>query len=85
MRVHEFEDAVWRIEGIRIVIRAPWNDQVGDYPAYDQVSDNTSLTQFLRDRVYGLTGDLDVAALNGYGEWVNGRTHLGTIRASYER
>ncbi len=85
MKVREFEEAVWRIEGIRIVIRAPWNDEVGDYPAYGQEPDNISLMQFFRNRVYHLTGDLDIAALDGEGEWVNGRKHLGTIRASYER
>lgn len=84
MTVTEFEEVVWEIETIRLVIRADLNEEVGDYP-YQNAADKTlSLTRWLQGRVQDQLEGYSVQVVDGYGEQPHGRTALRNIRASYE-
>ena len=51
MTVGELEQAVWKLEGIRIVIRAGTDEHVGDYEYKNAAYGNMSLTNFFRIRI----------------------------------
>ena len=83
MKVGEFEEAVWRIDGIRIVIRAAADCQVRDYDYQIAAKKNWRITQLL-GRIKEYVGDLEVVVIQGNGEQPNGGRHLETIRNSYQ-
>lgn len=85
MNVAEFEEAVWRLEGIRIVIRAlSYEELPREYDFQNAVNAQHSLTTFRRNRLYqAYIGDREVAVIDGYGTRPNGNTPLQTIRRSY--
>ena len=83
MTVSEFEEAVWNLEGIRIVIRAATNVEVGDYEYVNAAQWNSSLTRLFRNRIEDKLGDNAFVVIDGYGTQPNGRTHLQNVRDSY--
>tara|TARA_B100000700_G_scaffold331223_2_gene462419 strand:+ start:6894 stop:7163 length:270 start_codon:yes stop_codon:yes gene_type:complete len=84
MTVKEFEEAVWQLEGIRLVIREASGAEVADYD-YDRAAYRThSITEWLRNRIYPRLDGLEAVVINGYGEIPNGRTRLDNLRATYE-
>ena len=84
MTAYEFEEAVWELDRIRIVIRADWNDEVEDYN-YDYADgERRTLTDFLRTRVRPRINGLSVGAIDGSGTWVNGGRQLRNIRNTYQ-
>lgn len=85
MTVEEFERAVFELEDIRLVVRAPRSAHVGDYDYERRAAGNASVTEWLDQRIRPLVGTYDVAVLNGDGATPNGRTKLETLRATYAR
>ena len=84
MTVEEFEARVWQVDRVRIVVRAPRWEEVGDYN-YDNARDaNHTLAIFLGDRVQPRIGDREVIAVDGAGQTVHGARRLRTLRASYQ-
>lgn len=85
MNVAEFEDAVWALEGIRIVIRAPSHEELPrEYDFRNAANSQHSLATFRKNRLYqAYIGDREVIVIDGYGTRPNGNTHLQTIRQSY--
>ena len=83
MNAWEFEEAVWNLEGIRIVVRAPYGEQVSNYDYERADRGNRTLSIFIATRIKPCVGDHDVMAINGSGQVVHGGTHLETIRRSY--
>ena len=83
MRIRDFEDAVWNLEGIRIVIRGSWSDEVGDYSYERRANQTNTLQELIDNRIRECIGDRDVVAINGRGGVVVGQTTLRTIRNSY--
>ena len=59
MKGWEFEEAVWRIDGIRIVIRAVANSEVGDYDRQIAAQGNRNITWFLNTRIRSRVGDYE--------------------------
>lgn len=51
MKVWEFEEAVWKKDTIRIVIRAAANSEVGDYDNKNAAQGNRNITWFLNTRI----------------------------------
>jgi len=85
MNVREFEDAVWAVERVRIVIRSRANSVVDDYD-YERASQDTWRgNQLLGNRIIPKVGNRDVVVLQGDGEQPHGRVILRTLRASYKR
>lgn len=86
MKVKELEDSVYDLDEVRIVVRVPRNDDVGDYTYERKASDSTSVTEWLDQRVRPLLTDRTrVEVVDGYGAIPHGRTSLGVVRQSYQR
>lgn len=83
MTLYELENRIFSLEGIRITIRSTRNN-FSDYPYIRKCPDNTPIKDFIDTRISGLLepGEI-VVVINGYGEIPNIRTHIGTVRASY--
>lgn len=84
MNVREFEDAVWAIEGVRIVIRSRSNTEIDDYDYQRGAQDTWRISQLLENRIAPKIGSREVVALQGDGEQPHGRVILRTLRASYQ-
>ena len=85
MKVYQFEGAVWKQEGVRIVVRAPSGARVETYGSKPRDRDSRTVAEFLRNRVRPLIGDYEVCAVNGNGSRAHGATQMSTIRASCGR
>lgn len=84
MNVREFEDAVWQLDGIRIVVRAETDEEVRDYPFELRLSDTSTVNDFLHARIIRRLNGKSFFVVDGHGEWPHGRTHLRKIRDSYK-
>ncbi len=83
MTLYELENRIFSLEGVRIIIRSNRN-QFDDYLYVRKCPDNTSIKDFIDTRISPiLDKEESVCVVNGYGEIPNNRTHIGTIRASY--
>ena len=87
MTIKELEQDVYDLDEIRIVVRAARNLDVGEYRYERKASDNTSITEWLDQRVYPLLGPerVRVEVIDGYGALPHGRTRLSVVRDSYAR
>lgn len=83
MKAWEFEEKVWEIEGIRIVVRASSEIEVSDYDYQNAAQDNWRITQLLEGRIQPNLEDMEVLVLQGDGEQPHGSVILRTIRKSY--
>ncbi|MDR0458257.1 MAG: hypothetical protein LBH10_04410 [Burkholderiaceae bacterium] len=83
MKVREFEEKVWAIEGVRIVLRVDQNTEVGDYP-YERAADETwRITELMEKRILKNSGEISWVVIQGDGEQPHGAVILRTIRRSY--
>ena len=87
MTVSEFEEAVWTLERIRIVIRAPAESQVKveGYSYINNANQKWSITKLIDKRIQRCVGNSDVVFIRGDGTPAPGHVHLGTLRASYHQ
>jgi hypothetical protein len=83
MTVSEFEQRIFDLEGVRIVIRAPQGTQVADYDYKKSYSSGNSIREWLDGRVWDKIGDLDLVVVDGSGAIPNRKTHMSTLRSSY--
>lgn len=86
MRVRDLEDEVFAKDEIRIVVRSPRSSDVGDYAYERKAADNTTLTDWLEQRIHPLLGEnVRVEVIDGYGAIPHGNTRLSVVRSSYWR
>ena len=85
MNIREFEDKVWELEAVRIVVRSPSADGVNDYSYKNKAKEQWRITQLLQNRVAPKIGQCEVIVIGGDGEEPHGATLLRTLRKSYER
>lgn len=83
MKVGDFEQRVWELEGLRIVVRANRRDEVEDYDYKNAANENLRTTEFLKNRVVGRTGDREVTIIQGDGRIAHGNLLLSVLRNSY--
>lgn len=83
MKVWEFEDKVWEIEGIRIVIRAASDEDVSNYTFKNSAQAGWRVTQFVEKKIQPRIGDNEVIIIQGDGEQPHGRVILRTVRRTY--
>lgn len=81
--VREFEEAVWRVEGIRIVVRADPNDKVILYYYERAAPKNFTVQKWIDGRVDAKVGGREVVVIDGTGHIPPGHTHLETVWSSY--
>ena len=85
MRVGEFEQAVFGMEGIIIRIRASRTEEVGDYNYKRSAGGETSITEWLKNRIYPKLGQFDVCVIDGNHQEPHGRTRIRILRESYDK
>ena len=84
MKVQELEDKVWAQDGIRIVVRAAADTEIGNYKLKNAAQAAWSITEFIKKRISPVLNGMDVAVIMGDGEQPHGRTLLSSIRDSYK-
>ena len=85
MRPADLEQAVFDLEEVRIVVRARPNTELGDLQYDRKAAGNTSITEWLEQRIYPLTDDYYVVVIDGSGALPHGRTRMERLRSSYAR
>ena len=83
MKVSEFEQKVWDLERLRIVVRANRNEEVDDYDYKNAANENWRTAEFVKNRVSGRVDDREVAVIQGDGKLAHGNTLLYALRESY--
>ena len=84
MTVEEFEEKVWGLEGIRVIVRASSDDTVKDYEYRKRAQGTWRITQLLQNRIAPKIGRKEVLVIGGDWEEPHGRTLLRTLRKSYK-
>ena len=67
------------------MIRAPSNDQVGDYEYNRAVTQADTINQWLQGRVYSKIGNLEVVVIDGRGLEPHRGRSVSTVSASYQQ
>lgn len=83
MKVWEFEEKVWEVEGIRIVIRAASEENVSNYTFKNSAQEGWRVTQLIEKRIQPKIGDYEAIIIQGDGEQPHGRVILRTVRRTY--
>lgn len=83
MTAYEIEQAVFDLEQIRIVVRASWRTPLGDFTYARRAAGSTTITEWLEQRIYPLTGSNGVVVVDGSGALPHGRTKLENLRNTY--
>jgi hypothetical protein len=81
----EIEQAVYELEEIRIVIRAGVREPLGDFGYERKAAGNSSITEWLEQRIAPIVGGNAVVVVDGTGALPHGRTKLEKLRDSYAR
>lgn len=85
MKAIEFEEQVWAIEGIRIVLRTHPNTEVKDYGKKNAADEGLRITELLEKRITPCVGEtIQISVIQGDGEEPHGRVILRTIRNGYK-
>jgi hypothetical protein len=82
--VREFEEKVLSKEEVVLIVRAPANQQVQDYEYERKAAGNSSITDWIEQRVRPCIGTLEFTIINGAYAHPHGRTKLETLRNGYE-
>ena len=85
MDVREFEDKVWKVEGIRIVVHAPDGTAVSNYNYKNAANERWRITELCQNRVEKCLDGKTFAVVQGDGESPHGRVILRTIKSGYNR
>ena len=83
MKLAAFEQKVWEVEGIRIVVRADENDEVKDYGYKRAAPETWSTREFLENRIESLVGDRKVVVIKGDGQKSYRSVKLHNLRETY--
>lgn len=83
MNVGDFEDAVWAVDGIRVVIRAARVTEVDDFDWANAAPEGQRLTVYVGNRIRTRIGDHDYCVIDGRGSEPHGRTLIRNVRQSY--
>jgi hypothetical protein len=84
MNVIEFEQKIFEIEEVRLVVRAPSGTAIGSYDYQRCAAQGASVTEWLKQRVFPNVTGYDVIVVDGTGSVPHGRTRMSTLRESYE-
>ena len=84
MIVSEFENRIFEIEEVRLIVRAPAGAEVEDYDFQRCAADGATVTEWLKQRVHPRVGEFEVTLIDGTGVSPHGRTKMMTLRQTYE-
>jgi hypothetical protein len=83
MKLADFEQKVWDVENIRIVVRADENDEVRDYNYKKSATETWTTKEFLNNRIEPRVGSKKVVVIRGDGQKSRGGVKLRNLRATY--
>lgn len=83
MKVSEFEEKVWRVEGIRIVLRASPESVVADYDYKNAADERWRVTELIEKRIASRINGISTMVLQGNGNEPHGGVLLKNIRKGY--
>jgi hypothetical protein len=83
MKVVDFEQRVWELEHLRIVVRSDRQDEVEDYDYKNAANENWRTAEFVKNRVVGRVGGREVTVIQGDGKLAHGNVLLYALRKSY--
>ena len=83
MKLADFEQQVWEVENIRIVVRADENDEVKDYNYKRSATETWTTNEFLKNRIEPRVGSKKVVVIRGDGQKTRGGVKLRNLRATY--
>ena len=83
MKVGDFEERIWKLESIRVVVRTDRRDEVDDYDYAKAANENSRITEFLNSRVKDRVNGREVTVIRGDGTIAHGNTLLSVLRKSY--
>lgn len=63
MKLNDFEQKVWEIEGIRLVVRGDEQEEVEDYDFKNAAIENWSISEFLRKLIERRIGGRKVTVI----------------------
>jgi hypothetical protein len=84
MKAGDFEEKVWTIEGIRIVLRTAPDTEVGDYDYKKGADESWRITELGTKRIEKCIGNIPYTVIQGDGEEPHGKVILRTIRNAYK-
>ncbi len=84
MRAADFEEKVWSIEKIRIVLRTNPNTEVEDYDYKNSADESWRIKELGTKRIEKCVGDIPYAVIQGDGEEPHGRVILRNVRSGYK-
>lgn len=84
MKASEFEERVWAIEGIRIVLRTDPNTEVTEYSYKKAADESWRVTELIEKRIAKHIDNIPHLVLQGDGEEPHGKVILRTIRKGYK-
>jgi hypothetical protein len=80
----QIEQAVFELEEVRIVIRAPINEELDDFQYDRKAAGNSSITDWLEQRIRPLVHGHAVVVIDGTGVSPHGRTKMERLRQTYD-
>jgi len=83
MQVYEFEQKVWDIDHLRLVIRAARSEVVDDFHWVNAADENQTLVGYRNTRVVPKIGNREFSFVNGQGREPGGGILVKNLRASY--
>lgn len=81
--VEEFEEKFERIEGLKIVIRAPKGDKIPDYPYKRALDSGKTIGELKRGRLKKLLEKKECDILTGDVEPASGKMKLENVKKTY--
>jgi len=83
VQIHEFEQAVWRVDRLRLLVRGPKDAIVGDYDWVKAADQGLTVTEYIKTRITLKVMYLQFSIVDGSGKMPNGKTKIGNLRQSY--
>jgi len=81
----ELEAKIWELEGILVTIRAPRDEEVGEYNYQRAMDRGASLQKFKEDRLQPALNGHEYEIIDGDYATPHGRTKLENLRKSYKK
>ena len=83
--VRDFEEAIWNLEGIRLLVRAPKDTRLLNAYGFERSANRDwTLNKWIQTRVEPIMWDFEVTIVDGRGAIPRANSRLQTVRDSYD-
>lgn len=84
IKASDFEEKVWAVEGVRVILRTDPNTLVKDYGYKNSADETWRVTELIEKRIEKCVGDTSIVIVQGDGEEPHGRVILRTLKNGYK-